>query len=173
MAKSTIKLENGTIVTIEGTVEEISKLLILYQNSTIGDNGSKEQQEDEDSTDMKNTSKDESLNTVKLVNATKGSDDLEQIEKNILDKASQVDRVLLPLFVADKEFRSEVSLTSNDIYKFLKEFGISMALPNVSKTLSTSALRYVIADSTRRKGASTGYKISRKGKQHLEQVLAQ
>lgn len=173
MAKSTIKLENGTTITVEGTVEEISKLLALYQKPTIVDNGNNGQQEDGDLIDAKSASKHEFLDIVKLVNATKDSNDLEQIEKNILDKAGQVDRVLLPLFIADRKFGSEISLSSNDIYKFLKEFGISMALPNISNTLSSSASRYVIADSTRRKGASIGYKISRKGKQHLEQVLAQ
>lgn len=172
MAKSTIKLENGTTITVEGTVEEVTKLLAVYGGSVKSNpEESTHSSKPKPTTTSTTRSPENIVDTVALVNATKNADDLEEIEKNILDKASQVDRVLLPIFIADREFGADVSLTSNDIYKFLKEFGISMALPNVSKTLSGTAMKYVIGDSARKKGASTSYKISRKGKQYIEQVL--
>lgn len=171
--KSTIKLENGTIVTIEGSVEEVAKLMSVYgkpQSSVISGGQAEPVSPKKKETILEKT--EEKIDTISLVNATKDADDYDQIEKNILDKASQVDRVMLPLFIAERSFGNEATLTSNDVYKFLKEFGINMALPNISKTLSGQAKNYVMGDSVRKRGATTAYRISRKGKQYIEQILS-
>lgn len=171
--KSTIKLENGTVITLEGSVEEVAKLMSVYGEPNTGAI-SIDQKMSIPQKKKKNVSEgvDSKIDTIALVNATKDFDDYEQIEKNIFDKASQVDRVLLPIFIAERKFGNDVALTSNDIYKFLKEFGINMALPNISKTLSGPAKNYIMGDSVRKKGASTAYSISRKGKQYVEQILS-
>lgn len=173
MAKSTIQLANGTIITVEGSTEEVAKVMSFYgQGQSYGNSEkakAKKSKETAVATDIDLKGK---VDILGLVNATKDAEDFDQIEKNILDQASQVDRVLLPLFIADRILESSCALTSNDIYKYLKDFGINMALPNISKTLSKTAIKYVMGDSTRKKGVSTSYRISRKGKQYIDQALS-
>jgi hypothetical protein len=173
MVKSTIKLENGTVITVEGSVEEVSRLMSVYGKPNGGTvSGDQKVSAPPKKKEVASDNPDGKIDTISLVNATKDADDYEQIEKNIFDKASQVDRVLLPIFIAERKFGNDATLTSNDVYKFLKEFGINMALPNISKTLSGPAKNYVMGDSVRKKGASTSYRISRKGKQYIEQILS-
>lgn len=174
MAKTTIQLANGTIITVEGSADEIAKVMDLYgQGQSLHRKHQKVKitKSKRASSSGAPSSEDGKVDILELVNATKDADDFDQIEKNILDQASQVDRVLLPLFVVDRSFGSSYTLTSNDIYKYLKDFGINMALPNISKTLSKTAIKYVMGDSTRKKGVSS-YRIARKGKQYIEQTLS-
>lgn len=169
MVKSIIKLENGTIITVEGSVEDVAKLMSVY-----GEHNSQTSVHSPRKTVKKEVSSqgEDKIDAILLVNATKDAKDYEEIEKNILDKASQVDRVLLPIFIAERRFGGDASLTSNDIYKYLKEFGINMALPNISKTLGGPAKNYIMGDSVRKKGSATSYRISRKGKQYVNQMLS-
>jgi hypothetical protein len=172
MAKSTIRLANGTTIMVEGSVEEVTKVMNLYGQGQPNEKPEKEKLvKAKETTTPPGVDSNGKVDILKLVNATKDADDFDQIEKNILDQASQVDRVLLPLFVADRVFGGSHAITSNDIYKYLKDFGINMALPNISKTLSKTAVKYVMGDSTRKKGVSTSYRISRRGKQYMEQTL--
>jgi hypothetical protein len=171
MVKSTISLSDGTIITVEGSTKEVERILDLYVTKNVKSSNQEKVAPHKHVTERSENINSDKIGALSLVNAMKNSSDFDEIEKKILDTASQVDRVLLPLYILDKEFVGGASLTSNDVYKFLKEFGISMALPNISKTLGKTAAKYVIADSTRRKGASTGYKISRKGRQYVEQIL--
>ncbi len=173
MAKSTINLPNGTNITIEGTPEEVLKILDFYamgsgkgESIVVGDKKNTVKKS------SKVNSKQTGVDVLSLVNAAKNSDDFEQMEKKIFDKSSQVDRVLLPLLIAEREFGGEYALTSGEIYKFLKQFGINMALPNISKTLAKSAQKYVMADKTRKKGGDVRYVISRPGSKYIEQIFS-
>lgn len=175
MVKSTINLPNGTIITFEGSPEELKDVLSLYNtnSSVIGKekkNIPKEKAEETGQSSISDSGEKKDY-IMAIVNAIKNSDNVDEIEKNILDKASQVDRTLLPLYIAGRDFDNKFSLTSNDIYKVIKELGIGMALPNISKTLKNTALKYVIADKMTKKGESTPYKISRKGEQYIEDIL--
>lgn len=177
MAKSTITLANGTVITVEGSPEEVAQVLKLYGEQNpfhkvlSGNTLVKKTKKGGGVKSLETGEKEGQIDVLALVNATKDSDDYEQIEKKILDNASQVDRVLLPLFIAEQKFGASATLTSADIYKFLKEFGINMALPNVSKTLSSTAIKYVMTSSTRKQGSANSFRISRKGKQYIEQML--
>lgn len=178
MVKSTIKLPDGTTITIEGSPEELKKVLSVYQGQNTSNVGKEQKPVSEKkinkSSKQPKTTEDKTSKKdliVELVNAIKNADDMDEIEKKILDKASQVDRVILPLFIMGRDLDNQISLTSNDIYKVLKELGISMALPNISKTLRGTALKYVIADKVTKKGESTPYKISRKGEQYIKNTL--
>lgn len=176
MAKSVIALPNGTTVTVEGSVEEVAQVLSFYndrESVMIPTSGVVSQKSSikKNVTKLSKIKSNEGVDILTLVNATKDSENFEQIEQNILDKASQVDRVLLPLYIAGEKSEKSPALTSNDIYLFLKEFGINMALPNISNTLSGTATKYVMGDSTRKQGTSTGYKISRRGCQYIEQIF--
>lgn len=169
MAKTTIKLPDGTHITVEGSTEEVVKILNLYKGESSSVSTEKVKTK---TTQSRKDAKKKTVDVLSLVNAAKNSEDFDQMEKMVLDKSSQVDRVLLPLLVAEREFSGDCALTSGDIYEFLKQFGINMALPNVSKTLGKPAQKYVMADKARKKGGDVRYVISRPGKKYLEQILS-
>jgi len=166
MAKSTITLPDGTTIIIDGTLEEIKKIISLYSfqkkeilNETKKDKGKK-----------KNAVESTEDILLKITNHIKECDEAEAIAKNILDRPGQVDRVLLPLYIADK-LDQKILLTSGDIYEVLKELGIKMVIPNISKTLRNSASKYVMADKRVKRGQAGGYRITRPGIQYLSKVL--
>lgn len=170
MAKSTINLSNGTVITIEGTMEEVAGLIRLY-GTTSGPAPRGKNKRSRKNAGVEE-SKTNTIDLLEIVSATKDDNDFDKIESQILDKASQVDRVLLPLFVSERAFLNPPALTTKDIYQFLKQFGIYMALPNVSKTLSTKAVKYVMPTKLKKRGSGNSYRLSRKGQQYMEQVLA-
>lgn len=107
-----------------------------------------------------------------LVKVLKNSESYDVFSERILEKASLVDRVILPLYIVKNDFNNSFSLSSNDIYKVLKELGVSIALPNISKTLKKSANKYIIPDKMTKKGQSTAYKISLTGEKYIKEILA-
>ena len=178
MVKSTITLQNGTIITVEGEPTDVKEVLGHYderfdeKRERIAIKSQKRLSSQEVKPSSEAADKGGKDFVVDIVNAIKNSEEIDQIESKILDKASQVDRVVLPLYIVSRYFNNGFHLSSNDIYKVLKELGISMALPNISKTLRSSALKYVIAEKATKKGESTPYKISLKGRKYMEDVLA-
>jgi hypothetical protein len=169
MAKASMTLTDGTTVIIEGSPDEIKKIIALHQTSqpeikekSAGKRRSKKGVSSEGGGD---------LDLPGLVNQAKSSDDFELIETNILDRTSLVDRILLPLYIASKHMSEHASLTSGDISKFLSQLGVSIAQPNVARTLSSSALKYVIGDKIRRQGQAVRYRLSRRGMQYLTAVI--
>lgn len=113
----------------------------------------------------------EEVDLTALINATKEAKEFGLIEKNILDRSSQVDRILLPLHVAHAYVSEKLTLTSGEISKFLAEFGVNVAQPNVAKTLSTIAVKYVLGDKRRKKGHAVRYRLSRPGSQYITAVI--
>lgn len=167
MTKSTIKLPNGTIITIEGDPEDIKKVLAVYPVEEKG-GLPKTEERVEEKKGKSGSSEDLILN---IINNIKDCDETDAIEEKILDRSSQVDRVLLPLYIADK-FKSKPSLSSGDIHSVLKELGIKIALPNISNTLRGTAKKYVMGDRRVKKGGGVvRYQISRPGKQYISKIL--
>jgi len=101
----------------------------------------------------------------------KNCDEAESIENKILDKASQVNRTLLPLYIVHEHMDNAVALTSGDINKITTDLGIPIATPNASRTLSGTASRYVIGDQVRTKGQPVRYKLSHRGIQYIKSVI--
>ena len=89
-----------------------------------------------------------------IVNAINNCPEAEDIEKNILDRTSQVDRILLPLYIGKKYIDDKITLTSGDISKVLGDFGINIFTPNVANALSDAASKYVIGDKVRKRTSS-------------------
>lgn len=172
MAKSDITLPDGTNITIEGSPEEIAKVISLYGGSARQDASRDTKKQTSVRTPKNSSNQDKKDMVLEVVNSIKNADDIEEIEKRILEKSSQVDRVLLPLYIIMRDFDNGFSLSSNDIYRILKELGINMALPNIIKTLKGSALKYVVADKATKKNQSTPFKISIRGKKYIEELLS-
>jgi len=175
MAKATMTLPDGTKVIVEGSPDEIKKIVNLYreqeespQKEKVSPLKLKPKKTKRETSDKTSESK---MDVAELVNLTKNSDEIEKIELNILDRNSVVDRILLPLYIVHQYGSPEHSLTSGDIKKYLSQFSINIAQPNIANYLSSSASKYVIADTVRQKGRPVKYKISRRGLTYIKSVI--
>jgi len=181
MAKAALTLPNGTVVQVEGTVEEVQSLLAHYGgvgaavgtppsrkrtgNHTPRRSGSKRRQprapKDSDPTP----------DLAEIVNLTKTCDEAEQIETQILDRTGTVDRTLLPLYLVHKYLDGVWGLTSGEISKVTMDLGVPVSQPNASTALSGTASKYVIGDKVRKKGQAVRYKLARRGIKYIEAVI--
>jgi hypothetical protein len=174
MAKATIELPNGTSINIEGTPEEVRKLLEFYGAASTGrvPDSKKEKKPKKRVTAANKPDTTEQPNLPEIVNLIRNSDEAEKIETTILDRTSQVNRILLPLYIVHEELANAYGLTSGDISKITTNLGIPVQTPNVSNTLSGTAARYVMPDKMRKRGQPVRYKLSRRGVKYLGSVIA-
>jgi len=178
MAKSQIHLPNGTTVSIEGTAEEIARLLKLYSENTAGVSTGfvpKTSRTSKNTVASKAAGHDAEDRIIAIVNAAKESDDADGIERNVLDRSSQVDRVLLPLYINHTHLGHDIGLTTTEICNVLTNLGVKIASSNVSHTVAGPARNYVMGDKARKKGQknehAVRYRLSRKGLQYIQSVI--
>ena len=177
MIKASLSLPNGTVVEIEGSASEVKELLQYYgtKPSTASSSSSrrrtKRRSEALDESRGSSASSDPTPNLAEIVNLVKTCDDAEKIEKTILDRSSQVDRTLLPLYIVHEHLNNSLGLSSGDINKITTDLGVPVSTPNASHTLSGTAAKYVIGDKVRRRGQSVRYKLSRRGIQYMQAVI--
>ena len=114
MATSKIVLPNGTMITVDGNPEEIKKILSFYSNpSTESENTKKKTNKP-----IKHKPRIESLDdsetdaVMEIVTSIKESEEAENIETSVLDRPSQIDRILLPLYISQKYLENKYSLTT-------------------------------------------------------------
>jgi len=180
MAKASLKLSNGTVVTLEGTPEEVKELLELYGGERQpAPKGAPQQRKHpkpqpvERRAERDETKGDGNLDLNAIVTLTKDCDEAEVIEKQILDRPAQVNRTLLPLYIVHEHLDNAFGLTSGEVTKVTTDLGIPISQPNASRTLSGTASKYVIGDKVKIKGQAVRYKLSRRGIQYMKQVLAE
>ena len=174
MAKASVKLPDGTLVTIEGSTEEVGKLLNYYSDSAGGPSRRLPSRREAKKKANKTSGTKQEAATLDLsdvVNLVKNCEEAEAIEAQILDRTSQVDRTLLSLYMVYEHLDNEFALTSGDVSQVTTDLGIPISQPNASRTLSGIASRYVIGDKVRKKGQPVRYKLSRRGVQYLKSVL--
>jgi hypothetical protein len=181
MAKASLKLSNGTHVEIDGTVDEVHKLLTLYsQGKSIpaqtgspkaGRKRSGKQTPGRTRSKQEDAPDEDGVDLTEIVHQIKDGDQADEIADHILDKVSLVNRVLLPLYIVHEHMGNKRGLTSGEISKVTTDLGVRVSQPNASSYLSGSAKRYVIGDKVRRKGEPVRYKLSRKGLQYVKSVL--
>ena len=181
MPSATITLPDGTVVTIDGTPEEVARLLQLYgggstastaatvktprpKTSTKKVSGARAKAES-------NPAQGNGIDLNEIINLIKNCDEAEEIESAILDKVGQVNRILLPLFVAHQHLEHDQGLTTGEISQITKDLGIPIHVANVSNTLSKTAAKYVMGDKVRKKGQPVRYKLSRRGVKYMEDIL--
>jgi len=172
MAKASLTLPNGAVVQIEGTAEEVQQLLDFYSGEavrTLKQNPPKRKAVSAKIAKQKVSN--EGPDYADIVNTVKDCDKSEEIAEQILDRTSQVNRTLLPLYIVHKYMDNAYGLTSGDIAKITTDLGIPVAQPNTSRTLSQTASRYVIGDKVKKKGQPVRYKLSRKGVKYINDVL--
>jgi hypothetical protein len=175
MATAKLVLPNGASVTIEGTPEEVHQLMQLYAstNAAVKGGGAPRRapaSQDESPAEPR-TPQFEGDVIAAVVNQIKSSSSAEAIESKILDQRSQMNRILLPLFIINMEMNDEFGLTSGEIAKVTRQLGVPVGQPDVSKILAKEAARYVLGDSARTPGRPVRYKLSRRGVQYVESLL--
>lgn len=177
MAKATIELPNGTQVIIEGTVEEVNQLLLFYGKAT--ENQVRKDRKALRKSNKTKGSKKKSVTNApvlkeylnEIVNYIKNCDEAETIDNRILDRTSQVNRILLPLYIVHEHMDKSIGLTSGDVNKITTDLGVPISRPNASHTLSGTASKYVMGDKVRKMGQSVSYKITRRGLKYMKQIL--
>jgi hypothetical protein len=183
MVKASLTLPNGTVVQIEGTAAEVRDLLEFYGGA--GSPSKATRAEPSVSRPPRKTGRSRSprteesqaesstpgLDLSKIINLAKTCDEAENIERHILDRSSQVDRTLLPLYIVHEHLGNAFGLSSGDVTKITTDLGVPVSQPNASRTLSGTAAKYVIGDRVRKKGQPVRYKLSRRGVQYLQAVI--
>lgn len=176
MAKASLTLPNGTVVEIEGSTEEVRELLAFYGGANNSHSAPSRKASPKKSSRKTATTRSENdsdtLDLTAIVNEVKSCDEAERIETNILDKSSQVDRTLLPLYIVHEYLKNAHGLTSGDINKVTTQLSVPVATPNASRTLSGTASKYVIGDTARKKGGTVRYKLNRRGVKYLKSVIS-
>ncbi len=171
MAEAKIKLSDGTEVAINGSPEEIAKLMALYNSSDAANpiNAPKKMAEGEKHRD--NPEQQSGIDLASIINTINDCDEAELIEEKILDKPDVVNRILMCLYINEKYFHSQPPMTTGEISKVLKQLGVPVTTANVSTTISRKANSYVMYDGVRTKGTVIRYSLNRRGIQYFEGVL--
>lgn len=172
MAKATLKLPNGTSVLIEGTTDEVAKLLELYSGDGKSTPRRSSPSRKSKRRKLSKLPPKREIDLAEIVNLVKTCEEAELIEVQVLDKAASVNRVLLPLYVVHEHKENSFGLTSGDVSIVTKDLGIPISTPNASRTLSGAAKRYVIGDRVRRKGQAVRYKLTRNGVKYFRSILS-
>ncbi len=176
MPKASFTLPNGTAVTIDGTSAEVRRLLEFY--------GGKAEQEMRAGRTRPAKTIHKKPSAVKkispsriahIVNQIKSCPDAEDIEKNILEKSHEGNRVLLPLYVIHEYMGNAFGITTIEISRVTAELG---ARVRVSRQAALRALvrspasRYVLEDKARRRGIATRYTLDERGVQYMKSVIS-
>jgi len=165
MAKASMVLTSGAIVTVEGTPEEVARILELNNRSQAVRDG----EQDQGTAIREGATARPAL--AEIVNKAKSCDEAEIIEARVLDKSSQVDRVLLPLYLIHEYFQNQFGLTTGEISAFTTELGSQVSGPNVSHTIRGPASKYVLVDVAGAREGATRYKLNRRGVAYMKTVL--
>jgi hypothetical protein len=176
MPKASLTLENGTVVTIEGSSSEVQELLAFYGSTTPKvPNGKPSKPQTTPAASRQSphstTEGGDDVDLMAIVNYAKSCDEADRIETKILDKTDQLPRVLLPMYIVYEHMGNGHGLTSGQINKVTVQLGVPVKLSNVSTALAGSAAKYVIGDTVRKSGQAVRYKLSRRGHAYLKEII--
>jgi hypothetical protein len=169
MAKASIEKPNGTVISIEGSAEEVEHFLSFYDKYEEKKIHYKDLVTEEDSN--QSSEQDKELKLSNVVNTIKACEEAEAIESNILNRSSEVNRVLLPLYIVYEYMDNRYSLITVDIEKITTDLGVKIRRQNAYRSLTNSGSSYVSTDSVRRHGVATNYKLNKRGKKYLKSVI--
>jgi hypothetical protein len=172
MARATLELPSGAKVVIEGTPEEVHRLLALNEGGPVQPSPTPKTRKRTERPSTAGAQPPESPQLEEIVSHITNCDDAEGIEQTILNKRSRLNRVLLPLFIVHENYPKSPGLTSGEISKVTSELGIRVDQPNASRTLSGDARKYVSGDKLRTPGSAVRYRLNRRGVSYIKGVIA-
>jgi len=176
MPKASFILPNGTIITIDGTPGEVRSLLEFYGGRPK--KGERAGQKQIAKAGPKKPAAEKKISPAKIaqiVNKIKSCAEAEGIERNILARTHEANRVLLPIYVVHENMGNAFGLTTTDISKVTAELG---ARVRVSRQAAFRALvrspasRYVLSDQPRQIGIATRYTMDTRGVEYMKKVIA-
>ncbi|TET38306.1 MAG: hypothetical protein E3J72_03590 [Planctomycetota bacterium] len=177
MPKATFKLPDGTLVTIDGTLEEVKKLLESYggagKASSTGTRNKKKTASGKSSKKSAEKAHDEKPDLAEIINQIKDCSKAEIIETQILDRTSMVNRILLPLYIVHEYLDNAYGLTSGEISKITTDLSVPISTSNASKHIARSASKYITGDSVKKQGKTVRYKLNRRGVKYLNEILTE
>jgi hypothetical protein len=171
MVKATFVLKSGATINLDGTPEDVKQLLDYYNSSVEPRDTIRAKKVTSKKSAAKPENNESEIDLTRIISDIKNCDEAESIETNILDRTSQVNRTLLPLYIVHEHFDNAFGLTTGQIHTITKSLGIPISQANASHTLAGTANRYVVADRVARKGQPTKYQLSRKGLAYLKNIL--
>lgn len=176
MPKANLELPDGTTIVVEGSVEEIERIVAFYRNQAQAAKAKPKEKGKGDgakkSVSAARSRPKDTVDHAEIINLVKTCDEAELIEKQILSRTSQVDRTLLPLYIVHEHLDNAFGLNSGDINKITTDLGIPISTANASHTLSRTASRYVIGDKVRKKGRPVAYKLHPRGAEYFKSVIS-
>ena len=174
MLKATVKLSGGRTVTIEGPPEEVRALLEHYEGGESLP-ATRPKKSKAPSARRPGTTVAQSRLTpqqiAEIANEIRTCAEAEGIESNILDKPSEPNRVLLPLYVIHQYLDDKYSLTTTEISKITAELKTRVSRQNALRGIDKAA-KYVQPDKARQEGIPTRYTLNRRGIQYMKAVIA-
>ncbi|WP_411819539.1 hypothetical protein ABFZ85_12140 [Hyphococcus formosus] len=172
MPSAEITLKDGTNITINGSTEEVARILSLYKSAgSQTKKRSVSPNKKQDCSTKSSESPNQEIDLAAMANIIRDCDQAEVFEAKILDQQDVVNRILMCLYVNKKYFSDHPPMTTGEISKLLKQLGIPVATANVSTAISRKAKAFVMTDAVRTKGAIIRYELNRRGMQHFEEII--
>jgi hypothetical protein len=171
MVKAIFTLPNGTSVSIDGTPEEVKDLLAFYaEDKKTGKPVTSPHKITEPKPEEKNPIekkiKPDNTDIEKIVETVKTCPEAESIEKYILDKTNEANRVLIPLYAIHEYFNDAFGLTTTEISKVTTGLGVRVSRQN-SLRGANNVQGFVV-----KFGNPPRYQINRRGITHIKAVLS-
>jgi len=134
MPKASLTLENGTVVTIEGTASEVHELLSFYGSAASRPahgqvHKSPAAPVHRDPRSAADDAADAEVDLMTIVNHVKACDEAENIESRILDQTDQLPRVLLPMYMVYEHMSNAHGLTSGQISRLQRSSACRSSSP--------------------------------------------
>lgn len=170
MPKATFNLQDGTLVTIEGTVEELHNLLDFYGGSRIKPEGNEKTVEEKrfpTQRSLGKKEKPEEANLLEIISIARTCKEAEAIEKYVLLQTNEANRVLLPLFIIHEYLNNAFGLTTTEISRITIELGAKVGRQNSLRALKSSASGFVI----KQEGNPPRYIINMRGVAYVKILL--
>jgi hypothetical protein len=170
MSKASFTLSNGTVVMIEGTLDEIKDLISFYEGAKgkkpfVSQRPSGGKSEKVQSDSKKNQSDKGDIS--KIVDLIKTCPEAKAIETNILDETNELNRSLIPIYIVHEYLDNAFGLTTSEISQVTIGLSAKVSRQNVLRAMKFYAVGLVIKD-----GNPSRYKMHRKGLAHIRRVLS-
>jgi hypothetical protein len=106
---------------------------------------------------------------IEIVNAIKNDERWEDVEAKVLDNRSELPRMLMVGFFAQKTEDPEI--TTADIEAVTSELGVRIRVSNAANSLKTGTGRFFTSDRVRRPGQQVRYRLNRSGEREFTRIL--
>ncbi|MEP1306241.1 MAG: hypothetical protein ABJK11_13900 [Balneola sp.] len=111
------------------------------------------------------------IDVVKIVNAIYDAENHDIVEEKILKKSNQLNRILMVFAFVNKVYDHNTSITTGDIENITDQLGVRIKRPNAANKIKANS-KFFAADSVRKKGSVTKYKINRKGLEEFDKIIS-